>query len=200
MFAILAEDRSDFLTLKELVWKLCGDTSISIKGKGFGSGSELLKNGARDLTALAQFRDVKTIFVCHDADDLNCVQKEEEVRKKVIAPAELNSKSAIPVIPISMIESWILADVNACRRVFTSMRALDEVHQPENIRQAKEYLERLCRDRPTVPRYAHATHNRLIAPHLDLQKVYKRCPSFRIFAQHVDSTRKIQRAPGFWKT
>ena len=199
MFAILAEAASDFETLKQIVWKICDDKSVRVVGKGFSSGSELLKNGARDLTALALLPNVRTIFVCHDADDLNCADKREEVKEKVIDRASLNAKSAVIVVPVSMIEAWILADVNACRSVFKALGVQKEILNPEGIRHAKEHLERLCRERSTVPRYSNATHNRLIAPYLDLKKVYKRCASFREFAHSVDSTKKIQRPPDFWK-
>ncbi|WP_333906849.1 DUF4276 family protein [Delftia acidovorans] len=185
MFAILAEDRSDFLTLKEIIWKLCGDKSLAIKGRGFGSGSELLKDGARELKALLNIGTIKSVIVCHDADDYCANKKHEEIYNKVIRPVVRSESEAVSIVPISMIESWILADINACRKVFLSLPAQKEVVTPESCRQPKNEIERVCKN-GAKPRYSNATHNQLIAPHLDLKKIYQRCPSFRPLTYAVD--------------
>jgi hypothetical protein len=197
MFGILAEDKSDFLMLKEIVWQLCGDKSVRIVGKGFGSGSELLKDGARELKALVSMNGVRAVFVCHDADSLDPSDKNAEVLEKVIRPVNSFGKKAVAVVPVSMIESWILADINACRKVFLSLPHQKEISNPEACRQAKAEIERICRAN-AKPLYSHATHNKLIAPHLDLQKVYRRCTSFRSFAKAVDEIYGVQRAPQYW--
>ncbi|MDA8521345.1 DUF4276 family protein [Acidovorax sp. NCPPB 4044] len=197
MFAILAEDKSDYAMLKEIVRSICDDKSVPVIGKGFGSGSELLKDGARELNGMAKLKAVRTVFICHDADSLDPAGKSREVMEKVIKPASLNGRLAICVVPVAMIESWILADVNACRKVFTSLPLVREIENPENIRHAKTEIEAICRAK-AKPLYSNATHNKLIAPHLDLQKVYKRCPSFRSFATAVDRTFGRQRPPEYW--
>ncbi|WP_311221344.1 MULTISPECIES: DUF4276 family protein [unclassified Acidovorax] len=197
MFAILAEDKSDHAMLKEIVWSLCGSKSVSVAGKGFGSGSELLNDGARELRLLASFKAVRTIFVCHDADSLDPAAKQQEVIRRVIQPVTLEGKAAISIVPVAMIESWILADINACRKVFTSLPRSKDYVNPENIRHPKSEIESICRSR-AKPLYSNATHNKLIAPYLDLQKVYKKCDSFRAFATAVDSTFGRQRPSNYW--
>ncbi len=185
MFGVLAEDKSDFLTIQQIIWKICGTKSVTIQGRGFNGGSELLKDGAKAGRALLSLGKIKSLIICHDADSLDDVKHRNEIEIKIIKQLNCNHKRAVPVVPISMIESWLLADVNACRGVFTGLGVQQEWTHPENIRQPKEEIERICRA-GAKPKYLNATHNHLIAPHLDLKKVYKRCNSFRPLAQVVD--------------
>lgn len=198
MFAIFAEDKSDFETLKKIVKKIAGNQSLQVKGRGFDGGSELLKDGARSIKALSKIPNIRKFIVCHDADSCCNKQKLDEVVSKVIKPSGINASQIIAVVPTAELESWILADVNACRHVFRSMPLQSEIKNPESIKNAKEHLARLCRER-TIPKYSNATHNPIIADYLDLQKVYRKCPSFRVLAESVDKVTGIQRPPNFWR-
>ncbi|WP_336695944.1 DUF4276 family protein [Delftia acidovorans] len=185
MFAILAEDDSDFKTLKEIIWRICNDRSVSIKGRGFGSGSELLNDGARDLEALIEMPKTKSVIVCHDADALVDDGKKLEINQKIIRKVAGGEVKAVPIVPVSMIESWILADINACCKVFKSLRPLKEIGTPEGVRQPKKEIERLCGLNTNIE-YSNVTHNKLIAQYIDLKTVYRRCRSFRPLAEAVD--------------
>lgn len=198
MFAIFAEDKSDFETLKRIIKRISGNERIQIRGKGFDGGSELLKDGAKSIRALSKIPGIKKFIVCHDADSCCNKKKTSEIYEKVIIPSGIEDRKILALVPTSMIESWILADINACRNIFRGMSLQKEIAQPESIRDAKDELARICRER-TIPKYSNATHNQLIANHLDLQKVYQRCPSFRGLAQAVDEVNGTQRGRGFWK-
>jgi hypothetical protein len=156
---------------------MSGDSRLHVGGRGFNGGSQLLKDGARDLKALASMRRHKAYIVCIDADELCGEARRREVEEKIIKPAGLG-QAVTSVVPTWEIESWILADINAASKIFGKWKELDEVRNPENIPHAKEYLKKLC-CRGTTPPYNHATHNQKIAEHLDLAKVYDRCSSFR---------------------
>lgn len=198
MFAIFAEDKSDFETLKKIIKKISGNERLQIKGKGFDGGSELLKDGAKSIRAISKIPGVRKFIVCHDADSCCHKKKTEEIYEKVIKPSGVDEAKILALVPTAMLESWILADINACRNVFKAMPPQKEILQPESIRDAKDHLARICRER-TVPKYSNATHNQIIADYLDLQKVYQRCPSFRGLAQAVDEVSGIQRVRNFWK-
>ena len=43
----------------------------------------------------------------------------------------------------------------------------------------QEHLEKLSRASNHRPRYSHATHNERLAKYVNLDKVYRKCPSFR---------------------
>jgi hypothetical protein len=82
------------------------------------------------------------------------------------------------LIPVQEIEAWILADIQAVTKIFSGWLP-DEIHNPEAIPSPKEHLEALSRQANRRPRYSHAVHNPRVAQHLDLEKVYRKCPSFR---------------------
>ncbi len=198
MFAVLAEDNSDLLTIKQIIWKICGTRSVPILGKGFGCGSELLKDGTREAKTLLRLDKVKTLIVCHDADALDDVAHRQAIELKILNQVNFGEKKSVAVVPISMIESWLLADVNACRAIFKGLGFQKEIENPEHEREPKSKLERICRD-GAKPKYSNATHNHLIAPHLDLHKVYKRCKSFRPLAHAVDEAfHGVNREQDFW--
>lgn len=197
MFAIFAEDQSDFNTLKKIVKRISENERMKIVGKGFSGGSELIKDGAKSIRALSKIPGVKKFIVCHDADSFCGKKRMNELYNKVIKPSGIDAEQILAIVPTSELESWILADINACRNVFKAMPVQNEISNPEAIRDAKEHLSRLCRER-TVPKYSNATHNAMIAEHLDLQKIYKRCPSFRDLALGVDTVVGKQRPRNFW--
>lgn len=190
MFAILAEDESDFVTLKTLTRRIAR-ANAKVVGKGFRGASQLLKDGAKSIKALSAMPSVRHFIVCVDADELDGADRNSEVHEKVIAPSGVSKKYTI-VVPTWELEAWILADVNAASKIFGKWERVDEVRHPENIREPKEHLVRLCR-RCTAPKYNYATHNPKIAEHLDLQKIYDRCSSFRGFADAVMTGCGVQR-------
>ena len=186
MFAVLAEDQSDFQTLKALI-KRVTQPNMAVMGRGFTGVSELIKDAPKSLHALSRIRSLKTFIVCADADELKDDARRKEIQDKVLKNSPVNCTI---VIPTWEIEAWIMADINAGAKIFGRWKAQEEISHPENIKDAKEHLERLCK-KSTSPPYNHATHNQRIIEHLDLNKVYTRCKSFRPLLEVICRTAKI---------
>lgn len=182
MFAVLAEDQSDYQTLAALI-RRATQPNMPVTGRGFSGASQLLKDGHRSLKALAALPRNKAFIVCVDADELDSERRQKEVLEKVVVASGVG-KGCTVVVPTWEIEAWILADINAAANIFGKWKTLNEITHPENIQHSKEYLVKLCK-KGTSPPYNHAAHNQKIASYLDLDKVYGRCKSFRPFMDAI---------------
>lgn len=183
MFGILAEDDSDFQTLKVLVKKLRG-TGIVVKGKGYSGCSELLKKGAKAILALRDTGIVSRFIVCHDADGPDPRVKGDVVQREVIDPTHLSNQCCL-VVPVQEIEAWILADLDAVRAVIRTFPQRRPISSPELINDPKEHLESLSKAENGKCLYNHAIHNEKVAQHLSIGTVRSKCPSFRPFEDFV---------------
>lgn len=190
MFAILAEHASDHQTIGALIRSIASNPKIPVMGKGFNGGSELLKDGARDLRLFSRLKHCRAVIVCHDADDGDGAAAEKKIRERVIGPAKIE-REVCALVPVREIESWLLADINGACRLFKQWRDIPEIHNPENIDDPKGRLEKICRD--MNPKYNHAVFNPQFAARVDTEKLYARCPSFRPLRELVDKIVGIQR-------
>jgi hypothetical protein len=188
LYAILGEDESDVETLNVLVRRLALNTGLSVKRKGYDSCGELLRKGAAQLRSYLALGCTRFV-VCYDSDGEDPQARYAEVLDKILKPAAIRPYvSGMPLqgiascccvlIPIQEIEAWILADIEAVTNVFTSWKPSPIKQNPETIPSPKEYLERLSRQTNKKPIYHHATHNQVVARHLNLELVRSRCPSF----------------------
>jgi hypothetical protein len=162
--------------LAEIIRRLRADPRTPIRGKGYSGAGELLKKGANQLRAYIE-QGCSHFVVCYDADGPDPSLHQAEVQTRIVGPARVEDRCCI-VIPVQEIEAWILADVEAASKIFTSWRP-KPVENPENIPSPKEYLEKLCRADKNSRRYSHAMDNQRLAHHIDLNKVSKKCKSFR---------------------
>ncbi|OYV75107.1 MAG: hypothetical protein B7Z74_01460 [Deltaproteobacteria bacterium 21-66-5] len=83
------------------------------------------------------------------------------------------------------IEAWILADLDAVRRVVARFPKCRDIPSPERIKDPKEHLERLSENERGRRLYQHARHNEKVAMHLDLGLVKAKCASYRPFEGFV---------------
>jgi len=176
VLGILGEDNSDVESLKVIVRRLRKDESISIKGKGYDGCGQLLRKGARQLELLAEL-GCSHFIVCYDSDGHSPLSRFNEVVERVVKPAGVMEKSCI-VIPVEELEAWLLADIEAVVNVCKSWRP-GPIPNPERIPSPKEHLEKLSRDSKHRPRYSHAVHNEKLSKYIDLDKVSRKCPSFK---------------------
>ena len=184
MFGILGESDSDVASLKIIVRRLKKDNAVPIMVHGCGGCEELLRNGAKRLLAFAESGCTKYI-VCCDVDGGNPIAKHQQVLKKVVSSARLQTRCCI-VIPVQELEAWLLADIPAVSKVCTGWRP-KHIDHPEQITSPKEHLEKLSRDSKRRRRYNHAIHNEQLAKYINLKTVSKKCPSFRPLEQFVQS-------------
>lgn len=184
MFAVLGEDQSDVSTLKVIIKRLAKNDSLSVKGKGYDGGAEMLRKGAKQIELFASEHKCKRFVICYDADGPDAVRRYNEARQKIVTPCRANGLYSI-IVPVQEVEAWILADIAAVSNVFKGWSP-DEISNPESIASPKEHLEKLSRNSERRPRYSHATHNEKVAQHLDLEKVANKCPSFRPLVEFVE--------------
>lgn len=179
MYGIFGEDQTDFLTLKEIVWELKKkDYSLPIRGQGFGGCGNLLKSCSRSMKLLYEV-GCRRFIICVDADGRKPDDMRREVDAFVIKPAGLGADAVrFVAVPVQMVEAWILADLESAHKMFTSWRP-DEVKSPESYPDPKHELEKRSRQGLERPRYIYTRHNPEIVKHLDLDRVAKKCPSFR---------------------
>jgi hypothetical protein len=176
MYGLIGEDKSDVDTLKILIRRIANNDTVSIKAKGYSSCGEMLKKGARQLH-LFKALGCKKFIICYDSDRDCPKKRKQEIVDKVISKVGFKGVFCA-LVPIQEIESWILADLKAVSKIITSWNPTEEINHPETVKDPKEYLEKLSRQQQR-PRYSHATHNPIIARHLDIAKVSMKCSSFR---------------------
>jgi hypothetical protein len=187
MFGILGEDESDFKTLKVLVRRLVGQ-STKVQGGGYDGCDELLRRGANDIRGMWQAGDARHFIVCHDADGRDPTQTKQKVMERVVQKSGLNESCCI-VVPTEEIEAWILADLDAVRRLMRKFPQRAEIKSPECVCKPKEYLEHISADSRGKKLYDHSRHNEKVAMRLDLAIVRKKCPSYGPFEDFVKNRR-----------
>lgn len=189
MYCVLAEDESDFATLRVLLRRLSNWSGLPVKGKGFSGSGHLLSRGAKFL-GLFQQEGCQRFIICYDADRENVANRTKKIVDRIVQPAGLTEQDAeryVVIIPVQAIEAWILADCeHAIPKLFNGW-APAPVGRPETIDDPKVYLESLSRSGGSRPRYSHATHNEHAAKHLRLDVVWRKCPSFRPLVEFVAS-------------
>ena len=186
MFAVLGEDKSDAGTLKVIVRRLLGNTSIRIRQKGYAGCGDLCQKGARQLRVFAD-QGATRFVVCHDADGPDPAPARERVLTKIVRPSGLEGSSCI-VVPVQELEAWLLADEEAVAKVIPSF-TFNQISNPESVVSPKEHLEALSRKGRTQPLYVHALHNEHVAEHLDFDKLHRKCPSFHPLEDFVARAR-----------
>ena len=94
------------------------------------------------------FPDADLIFVHRDADNEGIDAREKEITK---AASTLNlCGKVLPIIPVKMLESWLLADADAIRKVAGArnevrLNRLPAINRIESVRDPKRLLlEILC--------------------------------------------------------
>jgi hypothetical protein len=185
MYVVLAESKSDFNCLKTLIRLLAKNNAIPVKGKGFGSCGEMVKEGAA-LCRLHKAQGYRKFIICHDKDKATRQEQYNKVASKIIKPAKIENDSICIVIPTEELEAWILADIKAVSNVISSWKPTEKFDYPETVSNPKEKLEKLSENPKQKPLYNHAVYNEKVMQHLDLNIVKKKCPSFRELADFIE--------------
>jgi hypothetical protein len=189
MYVVIAEASSDIDCLKILIRNLANNKSIPIEGKGFGSCGDMLNKGAKLLSFYGKQKECHKFIICYDRDKDSAQQRYEQVISKIIKPAEIKKSGNLIciLIPTEEIEAWILADIKAVSKVFSSFQPKKEFLHPETITNPKETLESLINKDKQRPLYTDTSDNKQIMEYLDLEIVKKKCPSFAELANFVEN-------------
>lgn len=183
MIGVIGEDKSDVDVLTRLIRRLANDDRYPVKGMGYTGSGELFKKGPKQLRSYYQAFGCVRFVICYDADRDDPEKRFEKITDEIIDASRLACKFCA-LVPIQEIEAWILADINAVSRVITSWTPNAEISNPESINDPKEHLRSLSK-RYKKPLYSPAVHNAKVAAHLDLDKVFRKCQSFRPLAEFV---------------
>ncbi len=120
MYAVIGEDKSDAEMLAVLMRRLANDQTLTIKTFGYSGCAQMLSKGARQLKSFAGL-GCSRFVVCHDADGDDPNVRYNRVMERIVRPAGVAGSSCI-VIPVQEIEAWILADIEAVTKVFSSWK------------------------------------------------------------------------------
>ena len=181
MYGILGEDDTDAETVKAIVSRMI-DANVKIYTKGFGGKDKLLNKGSGQITLFRAKECVKFI-ICHDSDCDDPRINFAKIHERIVKPADIPELCGI-LIPVHMIEAWILADIEAVSNVIKSWRP-KPIPNPEKFPDPKGEIKRRSRADSGRPLYSYETHNQQVAKYLDLDIVAKKCPSFRPLVKFI---------------
>lgn len=184
MFAVLAEDTSDADALVALVKNITGRTNFTVYKKGFSGCGELCRKAPSHIKLFAE-QGATRFIICHDSDG----HDPREIRAKVEAAIKKKGCSSYThavVVPVEELEAWMIADEKAIADVIPSLK-IKTVKKPESIPSPKEWLVSESTKGRSTPLYVPALHNVQVAKLINLDKLEKKCPSFRLLKEFVNS-------------
>lgn len=176
-YGLIAEDVSDIDVIKRLARKISGKNISASHFTGKGCGP-IKKKAVRWCKAF-EAKGCKQILLVHDRDRHNAAALRAQLTQVLeLAPQAMK----VVVIPNEELEAWLLSDHLAIKTALNLRKAIKEEHHPENITSPKEYLGAAVwkiSEKKVI--YVNAVHNPLIAEHVDVNRVLKKCPSFKPF-------------------
>ncbi|MGF1583381.1 MAG: DUF4276 family protein [Gemmataceae bacterium] len=127
----------------------------------------------------------RSSLLCRDADD----NDPEEIRREVQETIVEKSGVVIPcvvVVPVQEMEPWWLADLSGLGNLFQWCTNIASEKNPESINSPKEHLVKLTKHpKKKKSHYSPPTHHPRMAEIIDLDAVYKCCPSFQTLVDFV---------------
>ncbi|WP_051230666.1 DUF4276 family protein [Epilithonimonas caeni] len=171
---IIAEDNSDFDTIKTIINKFTRK-KLSYK-KNIGNGCGKIKRKCKDYIDDLEKRNCDLVLLFHDLDRNDYKSLYDSLNYK-IKGCNINKKFIC--IPVEEIEAWFLSDVDAIKNTFKIKKQFKIRGNPETIPSPKEFLQDLVykNSNKTIV-FNNVKHNNKIAENLDLNLVSKSCPSF----------------------
>lgn len=171
---IIAEDNSDFDTIKILINKII-KKNISYK-KNIGNGCGKIKRKCKDYVDDLQRRNCDLVIIFHDLDKNNYNTLHDSLQNKIKDCVIINK---FICIPIEEIEAWFLSDTEAIKKTFKIKKNIKIKGNPETIASPKEFLQNLVyKSSNNTIIFNNVKHNAKIAENVDLNILSKSCPSF----------------------
>lgn len=181
-YGLIAEDASDILVIKELARKISGRNISASHFVGKGCGP-IKKKAPGWCKAFAE-KGCSQIVLVHDRDRHDAKKLTREL-EAVLSTAPQAKK--VVVVPTEELEAWLLCDPNAVKVALNLRRSIKEEHHPERIPSPKEYLGlAVWRASERRVNYINAVHNPLIAEHIDVATISRKCPSFKPFSDFFE--------------
>lgn len=152
-FILTGEGSSD-LRLVEHIENLLVDegfTEVSGEAPDLGMFRNPVGRTVHDklVALLRYYPHVDIIFVHRDADNVGIAAREQEIMEA--AQHIIEADRVIPLIPVTMLETWLLADIDAIKRVAGNNQypgkfvCIPAIRQLESVRDTKKILlDALC--------------------------------------------------------
>lgn len=185
-FGIIAEDESDYKTLRILLNRILDINNVSTR-KAIGKGCAKIKAKCRRYAENLKQRGCNCLIVTHDLDcsdrkKYSLLMRQIEAN---LSPCPIDNY--IIIIPVQEIEGWLLSDLNAIREVFGSrIDTTKEFTDPEIVEDPKETIANVVK-RKMNKRYVNTIHNEKIADKIDLDRLYN-CDSYKPLYHFVTGT------------
>ncbi|MEX5280727.1 DUF4276 family protein [Nitrospira tepida] len=171
---LIAEDHSDVKVIRALIPRITGGRHCKVK-PFVGHGCGKIRGKCRQWAINLRSRGCTSLVVVHDLDNKSATDLENELRE-ALNPSPI-SRHAI-VVPVQMIESWLLSDAIAIQKVFNLPSPPNSIPNPEALFDPKSKLEELVYiSSGKRKRYINTIHNELIAAEANLERLRK-CASF----------------------
>lgn len=182
---IIAEDNSDFDTIKTIINKI---TKKNLKyKKNIGNGCGKIKRKCRDYVDDLHRRECDLVLLFHDLDRNNFDELYRALNDEI---KDCNILKKFICIPVEEIEAWFLSDINAIKKTFKIRKDFKIKGQPETIPSPKEFLQKIVYKNSNKEFiYNNVKHNIKIAENLNLELVSKSCNSYN----QLESFLKLQK-------
>lgn len=185
MYIVIAEDETDYETVKVFIERIALK-KVNVNGCGFDGCGDLIKQGARVLNALAK-KQVNKFVIVHDCDGQATNSRRQLVIDKIVKKVTAKGSFCL-LLPKEELEAWFFADISCVTKVWPGWKVDKNIDKkypsPENVKNPKDLIKKLSESHSLKPRF-NTNKNKLLAQHVDLSKIEKRCPSFRPLKQFV---------------
>jgi len=179
---IIAEDESDFLTIKTLIGRIAKKTSISTEkriGKGCGKYISKCSKWANELS----IQKCSILIMVHDLDTNDITELYENLNK-ALSPYYI--KKYLISIPVQELEAWLLADPEGIKKALKLKKTIKVRSNPEYIVDPKEFLwDAVLKASESRKGYIDTTHNKMISEKISLDLIRSKCNSFVPFYEFV---------------
>ncbi|VWD10558.1 DUF4276 family protein [Burkholderia contaminans] len=185
MFIVIAEDETDYEAVEVFIRRI-SPKKVDVDGCGFEGCGDLINQGARVLNTLGK-KGVHKFVIVHDCDGDTPDKRRELVINKIVKKVTANGSFCL-LIPKEELEAWFFADISCVTKVWSGWRLEKNVDKkfpsPENVTNPKGLMKKMSVDQSMKPRFS-TNKNKLLATHVDLEKIEKKCPSFLPLKQFV---------------
>lgn len=174
LVGLIGEHRSDTDVLSVFIDKLAPSKRFRFQ-KVSSNGGGKIRGKCRQWAQLLSDRGCAALVVAQDLDnnDLSALTAQLTA---ALHPSPIANYCI--VIPVRMIEAWLLTDSEAIKKALNLARAPGMVPNPESLRDPKTKLGEIIYERSRkTRRYLSTVHNRLIAEQIEVTKL-SRCNSF----------------------
>lgn len=180
---IIAEDESDFCSIRILIQRLANTESISMK-RFLGKGCGKIKRKCNSWANQFIIKGCSHLIIVHDLDTNNVKLLYEQI-SNALNPNPF--KNYLICIPVQELEAWLLSDPEAIRKGMKLRKTPKIKYHPESINSPKEYLEKVVHQASDGEKiYIPTNHNEKIASELSLKKA-KKCSSFIPLSEFISA-------------